>query len=443
MAGKSVPKTRIHPETGVTLHRGERDMTVEFKGMKRVVRVKGWFPEGSDDGILWRDDGAALDAALAEMKAEYAANAQRLASKVCEKVVAAVAAKPSLYKVLWSKNLSFRKEGVAYFGMTTKKLFTKKSVSSLLTGSPNSFSKYATGQAQPSHPTMVLLYLLDRRPELMKDIVEALGPDVLASAAASAKPARRRKRQPSPTDARMTEERSNPSEGTAVRGQGAVRIVASRPIRNFADLFAGGGALNDAYARIGMLMAGFAAVERTIIHIQWDLFVANERLSGNADGATPAPMTLELARRLDAVKATKPWTNYLSPKKRIDEIESALTGGNVAAALARAAVASQMHERWRALGVRGKALADRRNEAAHHSVAIAFKPDGPAPIRIGDPFGPSTPISAAQEQALLAAIADCDRDMRSFRSDLGAQLPIDERYQMVVAEFVHPRNHIE
>lgn len=43
----------------------------------------------------------------------------------------------------------------------------------LLTGSPNSFSKYGRGDAAPSHPTLVLMTLLDRRPELLAEI-EAL-----------------------------------------------------------------------------------------------------------------------------------------------------------------------------------------------------------------------------------------------------------------------------
>jgi HTH-type transcriptional regulator/antitoxin MqsA len=67
-----IPKTRIHPETGQTLHRGTREIEVAYRGLKRVVRVKGWFPMEGGDGILWRDDGAAADRALVEMKAEHA-----------------------------------------------------------------------------------------------------------------------------------------------------------------------------------------------------------------------------------------------------------------------------------------------------------------------------------------------------------------------------------
>ncbi len=142
MATKRVPNVRIHPETGETLYRGERAITVEFKGMKRVVSVKGWFSEGGGDGIQWRDDGAAADRALAEMKAEYARGVRMLA----QRVVANISDIQPCEKI------------------------SNKSLSDLLTGSPNSFSKYVLGHAIPSHPTMILLKLLDKRPQLVKVI---------------------------------------------------------------------------------------------------------------------------------------------------------------------------------------------------------------------------------------------------------------------------------
>jgi HTH-type transcriptional regulator/antitoxin MqsA len=142
MATKRIPIIRFHPETGKELRRGERDMTVAFKGMTRVVRMKGWFPEGSDDGIFERGDGAALDAALAEMKAEYVRDVRILARRVVTKIAA----------------------------LEPSRKISNKSLSVLLTGSPNSFSKYLLGHAIPSHPTMILLKLLDKRPQLVKEI---------------------------------------------------------------------------------------------------------------------------------------------------------------------------------------------------------------------------------------------------------------------------------
>lgn len=138
---KPIPKTRIHPETGKVLNRGERRMTVEYRGLKRVVKVNGWFPDDDSDGLMWRDDGAAADQALAELKAEHAARMRELTRYVL--------------KTIQEKS---------------KKKLSNTALSILLTGSPNSFSKYELGNATPSHPTFVLLSLLKKRPELMKEI---------------------------------------------------------------------------------------------------------------------------------------------------------------------------------------------------------------------------------------------------------------------------------
>jgi HTH-type transcriptional regulator/antitoxin MqsA len=146
MATKRIPIIRFHPETGKELRRGERDMTVAFKGMKRVVRMKGWFPEGSDDGIFARGDAAVVDRALAEMKEEYVRGVRTLAQRVVTKIAA----------------------------LEPSRKISNKSLSVLLTGSPNSFSKYVLGQAIPSHPTMILLRLLVRRPQLVKHIREVV-----------------------------------------------------------------------------------------------------------------------------------------------------------------------------------------------------------------------------------------------------------------------------
>jgi HTH-type transcriptional regulator/antitoxin MqsA len=142
MATRRMPRIRIHPETGKELRRGERDMTVAFKGMTRVVRMKGWFPEGSEDGIFERGDAAVVDRALAEMKKEYTRGVRTLAHRVVAKIA----------------------------DLQPSRKISNKSLSVLLTGSPNSFSKYVSGHAIPSHPTMILLKLLDKRPQLVKEI---------------------------------------------------------------------------------------------------------------------------------------------------------------------------------------------------------------------------------------------------------------------------------
>ena len=137
----TLAKTRIHPVTGKILTRGKRKMKVEFQGMRRVVEIKVWFPDDDSDGLMWRDDGAAADAALAEMKAEQAAKMRTFAARVAGKIKAA-----------------------------SKTKISSKQLSKLLTGSPNSFDKYRRGEAQPSHPTLVLLSILEKHPKLFLEI---------------------------------------------------------------------------------------------------------------------------------------------------------------------------------------------------------------------------------------------------------------------------------
>jgi len=128
-------KTMTHPETGAILHRARRVETVSYMGMSKAVEIEGWFPDNDGDGILIGDDSAPLDAALSELKAAYQAETQALAKRV-----------------RFSTGL------------------TQRDASLLLTGSPNSFSKYERGVAQPSWPTFVLLKLLAHQPQLIEAI---------------------------------------------------------------------------------------------------------------------------------------------------------------------------------------------------------------------------------------------------------------------------------
>jgi HTH-type transcriptional regulator/antitoxin MqsA len=129
------PEDMVHPETGAMLRRRQRDETITYMDQTRVVQVTGWFPEDDGDGVLLGADAAPLDAALAEMKAEYAASVKHLAKQVRQ-----------------AAGLS------------------QKEASLLLTGSPNSFYKYEHGEAQPSRPTLLLMKLLAREPKLIEAI---------------------------------------------------------------------------------------------------------------------------------------------------------------------------------------------------------------------------------------------------------------------------------
>lgn len=130
-------ETMIHPETGSTLRRRRRSEVVNYMGLTRVVAVTGWFPEDGGDGVLVGQDSEPLDAALAEMKAEFTTSVRHLAKRV-------------------------------------RKLagLTQKDASLLLTGSPNSFYKYEHGEALPSRPTLLLMKLLAHQPKLFEEIRE-------------------------------------------------------------------------------------------------------------------------------------------------------------------------------------------------------------------------------------------------------------------------------
>jgi len=128
-------KTMKHPETGATLKRARRVETVSYMGMSKQVEIEGWFPDDDSDGLLIGNDSLPLDKVIAELKTAYLEQTKALAKKV-----------------------------------RTSTGLTQKDASLLLTGSPNSFSKYERGVAQPSWPTYVLLKLLDRQPKLIETI---------------------------------------------------------------------------------------------------------------------------------------------------------------------------------------------------------------------------------------------------------------------------------
>jgi len=128
-------KTMVHPETGATLRRSRSIETVTYMGISKQVEIEGWFPDDGGDGVLIGEDSAPLDAVLAEMKLEYLQRTQALAKSIR-----------------------------ASTGLT------QRDASLLLTGSPNSFSKYERGVAQPSWPTYLLMKLIDRDPALINTI---------------------------------------------------------------------------------------------------------------------------------------------------------------------------------------------------------------------------------------------------------------------------------
>jgi len=128
-------QTMIHPETGALLSRRRRMETVQYMGLSRTVEVEAFWPEDDGDGVLVGSDSDTLEEAFLELRTEYATQMRTLAKD-----------------------------------MRRKTKLTQKEASQLLTGSPNSFSKYERGEALPSWPTALLMKLIAQDPKLVEKI---------------------------------------------------------------------------------------------------------------------------------------------------------------------------------------------------------------------------------------------------------------------------------
>lgn len=133
-----LPSTMTSPETGAVLVRAVRSLTITYKGESMTVEVPGYFPEegGVEDGVLIGPDMAPADAALRTLK---------------EKVDGLPA--PATIRRLRKKLSLSQREAGALFRVGEK-----------------AFDKYERGLIEPSGPTIQLLKLLDRHPELLDDL---------------------------------------------------------------------------------------------------------------------------------------------------------------------------------------------------------------------------------------------------------------------------------
>jgi HTH-type transcriptional regulator/antitoxin MqsA len=120
------------PETGETLTRGERPFKVSHKGKTITVDLPGYYPKG--DGV--GNDMSIVDRALRMLK---------------EKVDGIPAPE------------TIRKE-------RTKLRLSQRRAGALFRVGPNAFDKYEQGLIEPSGPTVQLIMILDRHPELIKEL---------------------------------------------------------------------------------------------------------------------------------------------------------------------------------------------------------------------------------------------------------------------------------
>lgn len=128
--------TMTSPDTGDILMRGVRPFTVTYKGKSKVVDLSGYYPEGEGDGVHVGDDMAVVDAALRELK----------------EVVDGLPSPATIRRI------------------RSKLKLTQRAAGEVFKVGPNAFDKYERGLVEPSGPTVQLMVLLDRHPELLADL---------------------------------------------------------------------------------------------------------------------------------------------------------------------------------------------------------------------------------------------------------------------------------
>jgi HTH-type transcriptional regulator/antitoxin MqsA len=135
----TLPKTMPSPETGETLTRGVRPFKATYKGQSVTVDLPGYYPKGNGDGVHVGNDMSVVDHAMRKMKEK----------------VDGIPAPETIRKVRTKLHLSQRRAGA------------------LFRVGANAFDKYERGLVEPSGPTVQLITLLGRHPELVKELEEA------------------------------------------------------------------------------------------------------------------------------------------------------------------------------------------------------------------------------------------------------------------------------
>ncbi|WP_246657367.1 type II toxin-antitoxin system MqsA family antitoxin [Methylocystis sp. B8] len=131
-----LPETMISPETGETLTRGVRSFRVAYKGESVSVDLPGYYPKGEGDGVHVGEDMAVVDEALRALKEK----------------VDGVPSPATIRRLRAKLRLSQREAGT------------------LFKVGESAFDKYERGLVEPSGPTIQLMALLDRHPELVAEL---------------------------------------------------------------------------------------------------------------------------------------------------------------------------------------------------------------------------------------------------------------------------------
>lgn len=133
---KFLPETMASPENGEKLTRGIRPFKVTYKGEELIVDLPGYYPERGGEGIHVGRDMAVVDEALRNLKEK----------------IDGVPSPATIKRVRAKLKLSQRDAGA------------------LLKVGENAFDKYERGLVEPSGPTSQLIRILDRHPEIAKEL---------------------------------------------------------------------------------------------------------------------------------------------------------------------------------------------------------------------------------------------------------------------------------
>lgn len=137
LAEKKMAETMVSPETGATLHRGVQPFDVSYRGQTITLDLPGYYnPEDTTDAVHVGDDMVVSDEALRELKRR----------------VDGLPAPDEIRKIRAKLKLSQREAG------------------ELFKVGENAFDKYERGLIEPSGPTIQLMKLLNRHPELLNEL---------------------------------------------------------------------------------------------------------------------------------------------------------------------------------------------------------------------------------------------------------------------------------